>query len=91
MSFAHNAQTNQANLVMDIEFRRHQNKWVIEVWSDDITERFSDELKEPYPEEVYTEINNWCKNSFGYHARTAYHVFELKKRSHLNWFLLRWK
>jgi hypothetical protein len=41
-------------------------------------------------EERYTEINKWCIDNFGYHARTAYHVFEFKKQSDLEWFLLRW-
>lgn len=76
---------------MDIEHRQVNRKWIVEVWSDDVEEHFAGDFKEPYPEEIYTEINNWCKETLGYHARTAYHIFELKKRSHLNWFIMRWQ
>jgi hypothetical protein len=48
------------------------------------------EFREPYPEEVYVEINQWCIDTLGYHARTAYHVFEFEKETDLNWFVLRW-
>ena len=48
------------------------------------------EFREPYPEEVYIEVNQWCIDNLGYHARTAYHVFEFEKETDLNWFILRW-
>lgn len=73
---------------MDIEFRRKNSKvWIVEVWEE------LHEISEPdtLSEERYTEINQWCIDTLGYHARTAYHVFELRKRSHLDWFLIRWK
>lgn len=74
---------------MDIRYRQSGNKWIVEVWSDNKEEHFAGDFDEPYPEEVYTEINNWCKETFGYHARTSFHIFELKKRSDLNWFLIK--
>ncbi len=76
---------------MDIVYRQSQQKWIAEVWSDDDSEPLVAEgFKEPYPEETYQEINNWCIDNLGYHARTSYHVFEFNKRSDLDWFLLRW-
>ena len=69
---------------MDIEFRRNGRKWIAEVWSLSTD-------SETYPEEEYVEINNWCISTLGYHARTAYHVFEFKKQSDLEWFILRWQ
>jgi len=49
-----------------------------------------DVYNETYPEETYVFINDWCKTTFGKHSRTAYNVFEFKKRQHLDWFLLKW-
>jgi hypothetical protein len=69
---------------VDIEFRRNGRKWIAEVWSLSTD-------SETYPEEEYVEINNWCISTLGYHARTAYHVFEFKKQSDLEWFILRWQ
>jgi hypothetical protein len=71
---------------VDIEFRQSGRKWIAEVWEDLEEMTQHDTLSE----ERYAEINEWCKESFGYHARTAYHVFELHKQSHLEWFILRW-
>ena len=73
---------------MDIRIRPN-SKWIVEVWHPDPEEDFKG-FDEPYPEEVYVEINNWCKDTLGYHARTAYNIFKLKNRKHLNWFLIRW-
>ncbi len=76
---------------MDIEVRQGNRKWIAEVWSDDQSEPLVVQgYNEPYPEETYVEINQWCMDNLGYHARTAYHVFEFKKRSDLDWFILRW-
>lgn len=77
---------------MDIEFRRAGARtWIAEVWSDDTTEPLVEQgFKEPYPEDTYQEINQWCFENFGYQSRTAYHVFEFRKQSHLEWFILRW-
>lgn len=73
---------------MDIDVVVHGNKFTAEVW-EPMTPNW--EFREPYPEEVYVEINQWCINTLGYHARTAYHVFEFEKESDLNWFILRWQ
>lgn len=73
---------------MDIEYRRKGLKtWIVEVWEN------HDEMADPdtLSEERYVEINEWCKETLGYHARTAYHIFEFRNRSHLDWFLIRWK
>ena len=72
---------------MEIDVRPNGRKWIAEVWEP---ETASWQFREPYPEEVYVEINQWCIETLGYHARTAYHVFEFKKKKDLNWFLLRW-
>jgi hypothetical protein len=73
---------------LDIIVRQNGLKWVVEVWSDNAPAKFGQ--PEPFAEEQYVEINQWCIDTFGYHARTAYHVFELRKKSHLDWFMLRW-
>lgn len=73
---------------MDIDIIVGNNKFIAEVW-EPMTPAW--EFREPYPEEVYIEINQWCIDTFGYHARTAYHVFEFEKESDLNWFILRWQ
>lgn len=76
---------------MDIEIRQGSHKWIAEVWSSDASEPLvAQGLKEPYPEDIYIEINDWCISNLGYHSRTAYHIFEFEKRSDLDWFLLRW-
>jgi hypothetical protein len=61
----------------------------VEVWQEPSYPSQVDE-DVTYDEETYVSINDWCKQNFGYHARTAYHIFELKKKQHLDWFLLRW-
>lgn len=71
---------------MDIEYRKQGHKWIVEVWEDLNEMAEQDTLSE----QRYLEINKWCKESFGYHARTAYHIFELRKESDLGWFLLKW-
>ena len=72
---------------MDIEIRRGHYKWIAEVW-EPMTPAW--EFREPYPEETYIEINQWCIDNLGYHARTAFHIFEFNTRKDLDWFLLRW-
>lgn len=80
---------------MNIEYRRKERQgWIVEVWDEynirqDATDK--DTISTVYLEDMYTEINQWCIDNLGYHARTAYHIFELKKQSDLNWFLLRWQ
>lgn len=73
---------------IDIIHDPEKEKWIIEVW-EPMTPDW--EFREPYPEETYLEINQWCIDTLGYHARTSYHVFEFEKRSDLDWFLLRWQ
>lgn len=75
---------------MDIRYRSHNKKWLVEVWTKNTSPGWED-FDEPYPEEIYIAINDWCIAVLGYNARTAYHIFELKNRSHLEWFLLRWQ
>jgi hypothetical protein len=73
---------------IDVVHDPSKEKWIVEVW-EPMTPEW--EFREPYPEETYLEINQWCIDTLGYHARTAYHIFELHKRSHLDWFILRWQ
>lgn len=76
---------------MDIEVHYNGKKWVAEVWSDDTSEPLIEQgFKEPYPENTYVEINDWCIDTLKYHARTAYHIFEFKTQRDLEWFVLRW-
>ena len=76
---------------MDIEFRRNGYKWLAEVWEEPVQKLSGIDRTVPSSEEQYVEINDWCIDTLGYHARTAYHVFEFKKKSDLDWFILRWK
>jgi hypothetical protein len=71
---------------VDIEVRRNGKKWIAEVW-ENLNEM---QERDTLSEERYTEINHWCVSTFGYHARTAYHIFEFKKQSDLDWFVIRW-
>jgi hypothetical protein len=75
---------------MDIDriYDTDKELWVAEVW-EPMTPDW--EFREPYPEETYVEMNRWCIETLGYHARTAYHVFEFSTEAHLNWFIMRWK
>lgn len=75
---------------MDIAVRKNGRKWIAEVWDNPIEKMSGIDRTVPLLEEQYVEINQWCIDTFGYHARTAYHVFELRKQSHLDWFTLRW-
>ncbi len=80
---------------MDIRYKfvrvRGRRKWIAEVWNPEPDPLLNlSEFDEPYPEEVYVEINEWCEKTFGYHARTAFHIFEFRNKKHLDWFLLRW-
>ena len=72
---------------MDIEYRKGSRRWIAEVW-EDLNEMSEHDV---LSEERYTELNQWCIDTLGYHARTAYHIFEFKKQSDMNWFILRWK
>ena len=72
---------------MDIEWYKGNHRWIVEVWEPETP---GWDFREPYPEETYVEINQWCETTLGYQARTAYHIFELETEQDLNWFLLRW-
>lgn len=77
---------------MDINYRYHpyKKKWIAEVWVENVdVHNYSNKVV--YSEEEYQHMNDWCKENFKYHARTAYHIFEFDERSHLDWFILRWK
>ena len=73
---------------MDIRVRETNKGWLAEVWASEVIPGW--DFDEPYPEDVYTSINTWCIETFGYHARTSYHIFEFKNKQDLDWFLLRW-
>lgn len=80
---------------MDLKWRRKSpttTLWVVEVWDEHIPrmDNKDDTVSTVFAEPIYTEISEWCYKSFGYHARTAYHIFELRKKEHLDWFLLKW-
>lgn len=72
---------------MDIDIVVSNGQFRAEVWEP---ETANWEFREPYPEEVYLEINQWCIDTLGYTTRTAYHIFDFKKQSDLDWFVLRW-
>ena len=75
---------------MDIEYRKHGRKWIAEIWDDPVQKLSGLDNNVPLLEKQYVEINQWCIDTLGYHARTAYHVFEFKQRKHLEFFVLRW-
>jgi hypothetical protein len=74
---------------MDIRYRENRDNWIAEVWTKNEMPGW-EEFDEPYPEEVYVKLNTWCIETFGYHARTAYHIFQFKNKQDLDWFLIRW-
>jgi hypothetical protein len=78
---------------MDIEYRpTNRGKWLAEVWSDIGEIVLNGESRQvSFDENKYQLINQWCIDILGYHARTAYHVFEFKNKKDLEWFLLRWQ
>ena len=66
-------------------------KYVVYVWDDDEMQDLGQMPQfSVYTEEVYQEMNDWCKETMGKHTRTAYNIFEFKKYKHLQWFMLRW-
>lgn len=73
--------------MMDITVRRYGNKWIAEVWA---WNRSMDTEGATLAEQEYQHINQWCQDTLGYRARTAYHVFEIKRQKDLSLFLLRW-
>jgi len=77
---------------MVITYKQKGRKWITEVLDDKPLFWFNTGTikNETLSEEIYVNINQWCIDTLGYHARTAYHIFEFKKRSDLDWFVLRW-
>ena len=75
---------------MIIDYRQHRNRWIAEVWDDPVEKMSGIDDSVTLLEEKYIEINQWCIDTFSYHARTAYHVFEFKKRADLEFFILKW-
>lgn len=76
---------------MLVERIHHDKKFIVELWDDESDEFLVQEgFKEPFAEEFYVMVNNWCIRSLGYHARTAYNRFEFKKEKELTLFTLKW-
>lgn len=79
-------------MILDVREEKYPGlKYVVYVWDNDELENFGQMPDfSTYTEEVYQEMNDWCKEVFGKHCRTAYNVFEFKKTKHLDWFVLKW-
>jgi hypothetical protein len=76
-------------MILDVREEKYPKpKFIVYVWDEGTGEDFTQ--FDTYTEEQYTEINDWCKETFGRHCRTAYNVFEFKKAKHLDWFVLKW-
>ena len=77
-------------MIIDVREEKYPTpKYVVYVW-DGEEDNYFEATNTTYSEEFYQEMNDWCKESFGKHTRTAYNVFEFKKYKHLQWFMLRW-
>lgn len=75
-------------MIIETREDRTKNKWIAYVWDDgpgDTDFNFGVST-----EEVYIEMNEWCKENLHYHARTAYNIFEFKSDKDISWFTLRW-
>ena len=79
-------------MILDVREEKYpQKKYVVYVWEGEIeADNYFEATQTTYSEEVYDEMNQWCKESFGSHTRTAYNIFEFKKYKYLQWFLLKW-
>ena len=73
---------------MQIDIRQDGPKWIVYVWDESPYEEGV--YNEVYTEDVYIKMNDWCIGTLGFHSRTAYNVFEFKKKADLDWFVLRW-
>lgn len=73
---------------MQIDVRHDNPKYIVYIWDESPYEE--DVFNEVFTEDVYVEMNNWCVETLGFHARTAYNVFEFKNKKDYEWFLLRW-
>lgn len=76
---------------MYIEIIKNKNnkKLAVELWDSEFDDFTG--FKEPRPEEFYLTVNQWCIETFGYHARTAFNRFEFKKELDLTIFVLKWQ
>lgn len=72
---------------MLIEFITGRKKYAVELWDEPNAEW---EFKEPFGEEFYVSVNDWCTETIGYRARTAYNRFEFKEEKDLTLFILKW-
>lgn len=68
---------------MSYHLERHETRRRVAVWAVDDDWALLDE-------EEYVEINNWCKQTLGYHARSAYDVFDFRSDGDIAMFVLRW-
>jgi hypothetical protein len=75
---------------MVITYKKYRRRWLIEVWDDPVEKLSGIDAHSLLLEDQYVEINKWCVDAFGYHARTAYNIFKLNEQKHLEFFLLRW-
>lgn len=76
---------------MQIDVRHDGPKYIVYVWDDDELQDVGQPVQSGvYTEDIYIKMNDWCIMTLGFHARTAYNVFEFRKKSELDWFLLRW-
>jgi hypothetical protein len=78
---------------MEITIDCSNNRWRAEVWNgEEATYDIGGVTYTPstHTEEVYQNLNQWCLETLGYRARTAFNLFEFKQESELQWFLLRW-
>ena len=74
---------------MLIERIEHDTKLIIEIWDDEYRPDWN--FKEPFGEKFYVDVNDWCVETIGYPARTAYNRFEFKQEKDLTLFILKWK
>jgi hypothetical protein len=76
-------------MMLDVREEKYPSlKFTVYVWDEGTGDDFTQ--LNTYTEEQYNEINDWCKETFGKHCRTAYNVFEFKKAKQLDWFVLKW-
>lgn len=76
---------------MQIDVRHDGPKFIVYVWDDgELQDEGHPVQHGVYTEDIYINMNDWCIMTLGSHARTAYNVFEFKRKKDLEWFLLRW-
>ena len=76
---------------MQIDIRHDGPKWIVYVWDDDELQDEGQPVQHGvYTEDIYIKMNDWCIKTLGVHSRSAYNVFEFRKKCDLDWFILRW-